>query len=821
MIDSLRQDVRYALRNLRSSPGFATVAVLSLALGIGANTAIFSLIDAVMLKFLPVSHPEELLQVTFGGTASNFTNPLWEALRDRQQAFSGAFAWGLARFNLNRRGEARYAPGVWASGEYFTALGVVPALGRTFTAAEDNRGCAATAVLGYDFWRKEYGGQRDVLGRAITLDSHPYVIIGVAAPGFFGLQVGSTSDVFVPLCSEPVIRGALSQLDKRSSWWLNVIGRPKAGLDPRRVTAALKTVAPGVFAATVPPDWRPEDKREYQRRTFETVPAGSGLSYVRVQYRQALFVLMGVVGVVLLIACANVANLLLARAALRQREIAIRIALGAERGRLIRQLLTESLLLSFAGAAFGALFANWGCRVLVGFLPSFGTRAFLDLAVDSRVLFFTIGVAMLTGLLFGIAPALRGTRVDPQAAMKRNARGVVGGHSRFNLGKALVMLQVALSMVLLAGAGLMLGTFRKLATIDAGFDRDRVLLIRTDLRDAHYPEERLPAAFEEMRQRLNALRGILSASFSDVTPISGSSANMPIQVEGFVAKSRGDSIAWTNRISASYFETLGTPLLAGRDFDRHDVAGAQLTAIVNEAMAKKFFGGANPVGRYFRTNLFKFGPPIEIVGLVKDAKYRNLREDALPTFYTPQLQEDHFYPSTTFELRSAGPVEPLIPAAKSALGSVNRAITLEFRSLAVQVAESLNREQLLATLSGFFGVLALLLATIGLYGVMSYNVARRGNEIGIRMALGAAQARVLRMVLTEVGVLIGIGLAIGIAAALASSRLVASLLYGVSPTDPRTFSIAAAFLAAVAVLAGYLPAHRASRLDPMTALRDE
>jgi putative ABC transport system permease protein len=821
MLDSLRQDVRYALRNLRSSPGFATVAILSLALGIGANTAIFSLIDAVMLKFLPVSHPEELLQVTFEGNESNFTNPIWEELRGRQQTFSGVFAWGLARFNLNRGGEARYAPGVWASGEFFHTLGVPPALGRTLTATDDKRGCAATAVLGYDFWQKEYGGQRSVLGRSILLDGHPFAIIGVAAPGFSGLQVGSAADVIVPICSEPVIRGILSQLDERSSWWLNVVGRPKAGLDARRVTAALKTIAPDVFAATVPPGWPPESKRGYQRRTFETVPAGSGVSYVRAQYRQALLVLMGMVGVVLLIACANVANLLLARAASRQREIAIRIAIGAERARLIRQLLTESLLLSFAGAALGALFAKWGCGVLLGFLPSFGTRAFLDLTVDARVLSFTIGVALLTGLLFGIAPALRGTRVDPQAAMKTNSRGVVGGHSRFNLGKALVLLQVALSMVLLAGAGLMLGTFRKLATADAGFEPERVLLIRTDLRNAHYPEDRLPAAFEEMRQRIKDLPGVLSASFSDITPISGNSSNNIIEVEGFVAKSRRDSIAWTNRVSPGFFETFGTPLLAGRDFDQHDVAGAPLVAIANEALAKKFFRGTNPVGRYFRTNLFKPGPPIEIVGLVKDAKYRNLREDALPTFYTPHPQEKRSFPGTTFELRTGGPVENLIPTVRSALAAVNRDVTLEFRTLAVQVAESLNRERLLATLSGFFGALALLLATVGLYGVISYNVARRGNEIGIRMALGAARARVLRMILTEVVVLIGIGLAIGVATALASARLIASLLYGVAPTDPLTFSLAAIILAAVAALAGFLPAHRASRLDPMTALRDE
>jgi predicted permease len=467
------QDLRYAVRALRTSPAFTAVAVLSLALGIGANTAIFSLIDAVMLKYLPVSHPEELVQVTMGQQGGMFTNPIWEQLRDRQDVFSGVLAYGTTRFNLTAGGESRYAQGNWASGDFFSTLGVRAVLGRTFTAADDRRGCAGIAVLTYDFWQREYGASAVVLDKTISLDGHPFQIAGVTGPGFSGVDVGRSSDVFVPLCSEATIRRENSALDRRSAWWLRVIGRPRPGLNPRQVTARLKTLAPDIFGATLPPQWLGENRQSYLRRTLDTRTAANGLSSLRTQYRLALLTLMVVAGVVLLIACANVANLLLARATVRRREIAIRLSLGSGRRRLIQQLLTESLLLSLAGAALGALFAQWCSRLLIGFLSSTGNQVFLDLAIDWRVLAFTAAVAVTTGMLFGLAPAWRSTRVQPHTAMKANARGVAEGHSRFNLGKALVMAQVALSLVLLAGAGLLLGTFRKLVTLDPGFQRDR------------------------------------------------------------------------------------------------------------------------------------------------------------------------------------------------------------------------------------------------------------------------------------------------------------------------------------------------------------
>ena len=490
MLDTLIQDLRYALRALRATPGFAAVAILSLALGIGTNTAIFSLIDSVMLKTLPVSHPEKLLQVTGSG---GYSNPVWEQIRDRQDVFSGIFAYSGRRLNLASRGEVRYVQGAFVSGQFFEALGVHTVLGRTLTPADDKRGCAGSAVLSYDFWRQAYGGRADVLDKTISLDAHSFPIVGVTQPGFFGVDVGTAADVMIPLCTELTIRGENSWLDERSARWLNIIARPKPGISQSQATARLKTLAPDVYKATLPSNMRIDRQAAYLATTLGTEPVASGRSSLRSQYRQALIVLMVVVGVVLLIACANVANLLLARGAARQREIAIRVALGCGRARLIRQLLTESLLLSFCGAALGVLFAQWSARLLIGFLSTTGRQVFLDLTVDGRMLAFTAAIAIFTGLLFGLAPAWRGTRVQPQSAMKTNSRGVIEG-SRFGLGKTLVMLQVALSLVLVVGAGLMLSTFWRLTSLDAGFDQAHVLLVGVDLRNANYPCGRFPAS---------------------------------------------------------------------------------------------------------------------------------------------------------------------------------------------------------------------------------------------------------------------------------------------------------------------------------------
>ncbi|HVO97233.1 MAG TPA: ABC transporter permease [Bryobacteraceae bacterium] len=822
----LWQDIRYALRALRGSPGFAAVAIVSLALGIGANTAIFSLIDEVALKSLPVRHPEDLFEVT-KGMEGGMTNPMWEQIRDHQDVFSNIFAYSGAGFNLAPGGEARYVSGDYVSGRFFETLGVGAALGRTIQATDDYRGCPAVAVVSHSFWETEFSLSPAVLGKTISLSRQPFVVIGVLPPGFTGIDIGRATQIYVPLCAETILEGGNSKLDARGYYWIGIIGRKKPGLAESQVRARLKVLAPAVYEATVDPKAKPDSQARYRARTLDVKPASKGLddNYLRRSYQKALQVLMAIVALVLLIACANVANLLLARGAARQRETAIRMALGAGRARLVRQLLTESLVLSLAGAALGVLFAAWGARLLVRMID---IKMFLELALDWRVLGFTTAVAILTGVLFGLAPAWRGTRAEPQAAMKANARGVIEG-GRFSLGKALVVVQAAVSTVLLAGAGLMLATFFKLETLDPGFARGGVLLVAANQVKASYGSdakgiaEKRMAQFQQFLEKLRAIPGVGSASVSAVVPVGWNAWMGDMNIEGYQPRSRDEDTVHFNLVSSGYFETTGTALVAGRDFTEHDTAGNQPVGIINQAMAKKFFPNTNPLGKHFwDDDDEKAGQRVEIVGIVKDAKYDSLRRDAPPTAYRAWGQTPSPFPGAIFEVRvTGGAPTSILGGVKQAAAEVDPAMTLEIHSYAGLVEESLTRERLLATLSAFFGGLALLLAVIGLYGVMSYNVSRRRNEIGIRMALGAEQARVLRMVMGEAALMIVIGLAIGLGATIGLTRFVASFLYGVKPNDPWTLGIAAVTLATVAVLAGFFPARRASRLDPMAALREE
>ncbi len=816
-LESLGADLRYALRALRASPGFALVAIVSLGLGVGANTAIFSLINAVVLRTLPVDHPEELMQITMGGDDRSgvFTNPIWEAIRDRQDAFSGVFGYAATQFNLTAGGEIRRANGNWISGDYFSTLGVRPALGRLLGRADDVRGCLPVAVLGYGFWQSEYGGSPAVAGKTISLDRKPHAIIGVADPSFFGVNVGESAQVYVPMCLRP-------GLDSRSNWFVRVVGRRKPGLTPQQVEARIAAIAPAVFEATVPQHWGVAEKADYLKNGLSVVAAANGLSPIRRQYQRALMVLMAVVVLVLCVACANVANLLLARAAVRGREMAIRLAIGAARRRLVRQLLTESVLLAGLGAIAGIAFARWGTSLLVGLLSRGQLPVFLELGLDGRVLVFTLGVAVLTGVLFGLAPAWRATRIDPQVALKANGRGVAEGHSRFTIGKALVVGQLALSLVLVIGAGLLLGTFRKLVTLDPGFERDGVLIVGVNLQNTGYGSDRYGSVHRDLLDRFRALPSVQTAAASVITPISGSAWNDYVRVDGFTRKSADDALVYFNQVTDGFFAAMGTPLLAGRDFDARDRLGGQPVAIVNETLAQKFFAGTSPLGKYYRLEQHdSLGAPIQIVGVVKDAKYRELREEPLPTAYVAMSQDSAQNPYANYVLRTAGSPSSLAPSVKAMVAEVNRSIALELTPLSQQVDASLARERLLATLSGFFGALALLLATIGLYGTLSYSVARRRSEIGVRIALGAGRERVMRLVLGEVVRMVIIGVALGAVAAFFSTKVMTSFLFGMSASDPATVIGSVTILTVVGLAAGAFPSWRAARVDPIAALREE
>ncbi len=823
-LESIIADLRYAARALRASPGFALVAILSLGLGIGANTAIFSLIDAVMLKSLPVSHPDELVQVTIDDN-NILTNPIWEQLRSRKDLFSSVFAFTAGRepaFDLANGGESRRVHGAWVSGGFFSGLGVRAAAGRLLRSEDDVRGCPAVAILSYGFWQSQFGGQAAAVGKILSLDNHPFEIIGVTAPGFFGVDVGHSPQIYAPLCAEAIVHGPDSMLDRRSTWFLNVAGRPRAGMPAEQFRARLAAESRAVFSATLPPNFGPDSQRKYMKGILRFKEVAKGLSDLRLRYREALLILLGVVGLVLLIACANVANLLLARATVRQREMAVRISIGAGRRRLVRQLLTESVLLSLAGAAVGIPFAYWGSRLLVGFFSTRTNPTWLDLSVDGRVLAFTIAVAMATGILFGLAPAWQATRIDPQAAMKEKGRGTPKGSSRFSLGKALVIGQVALSLVLVAVAGLLLGSFRRLATLDPGFCRDGVLLVAIELRGKPSPDGPRNVSYRETLDRLRALPGVRSASASMLTPVSGQGWNEELLVDGYVPKAPYDNLIWFNAVSDGFFSTLGTRVVLGRDFDGHEGAGSPLVAILNETAARKLFGRANPLGKHFRTQEGNHtDPPVEIIGVVADAKYQSLREETSETIYLPIDQHEALGPYYSLELRTDGPAAALIPAVRRQLDQGRPGTSYTLTLLSAQVDESLTRERLLATLSGFFGALALLLAGIGLYGTVAYSVARRRHEIAIRLTLGALRNRVVGMVLGEVGWIVGAGIALGLLLALATTRWVASFLFGLTPSDPLTLALAAAALAAVALVAAVLPAWRAARLDPVVSLREE
>ena len=643
-VEELGQDLRYAVRLLRLNPGFALAAILSLALGIGANTAIFQLLDAVLLRSLPVRNPQELAHITIPdrhGSGSfvtrypELTSAIWRSLRANQQGFSGVFAWGPTTFNLALGGEARYAQALWVSGEFFDVLGVEPYAGRLFTPSDDHAGCGAPGVvISHSFWQREFGGALDAVGKTITLEGHPFAVIGITPAGFYGVEMGRNFDVAVPLCAEQVVRGEYSQYDNPQGWWLTAMGRLKPGWTVTRASAQLRAVSAAVFKEALPAAYKTEEAKSFLSNRLDAIPAGRGISELRENYESPLWLLLGLAGMVLLIACANLANLLLARASAREKEFGVRLAVGATRGRLVKQLLVECLLLSGVGAVCGVLLARELGQFLVSFLSTQQDPAFVDLGGNWHLLAFTIVLAVLTCILFGLAPALRATSVSPGVVLKANGRGMTADRQRFGLRRALVVSQVALSLVLLVGALLFARSLRNLLVLDPGFRDTGILITNVDFTRLNILAERRVEFTRNLMEHLRAIPGLESISDAEIIPISGNAENRGVLTGGQTDAALGLSLV--NRVGPGFFRMMGTPLLEGREFDDHDAPGAPLVAIVNQAFAEKFFGGADPVGKTFRLGAGKGKPQpaYQIAGLVANTKYVDLRET---------IPADHIY----------------------------------------------------------------------------------------------------------------------------------------------------------------------------------
>jgi len=860
VIDTFVQDTRYGLRMLRGNPGFTAVAVLSLALGIGANTAIFSLVDAVMLKSLPVSAPEQLVILNWSAVkypkridclrsrnwkdrqtglwnSNVFSWLAFDEFRGQNQSLSDIFAFApLGKVNVSVNGQASLAGGLLVSGTYFSCLGVHMILGRPINEADDKPNAEPVAMISYRFWERAFGRDPSIVGKAVRLNGVPFTIVGVTPRQFFGVSAAGwvampAVDVSVPLMMQEQVE-RLSPMGKPGrgkswfaapdQWWLQIMGRLKPGISKREARADLdriyhQTLAEAGMSA----------ERQGDLPGIELRPGGKGLDFLRLQYSDRLSILMAIVGLVLLVACVNLAALLLAQAMARQKEITVRIALGASRSRLIRQLLTESLLLAVTGGTLGLLCASWGVRILLAAWSRGWNPIQLEIRPDARVLFFTTAVSLLTGLLFGLVPAVRATHVDLSPGLKENpaVRWATrrSGAARFGLGKSLIVCQVALSLLLLVGAGLFVRTLQNLKGVDLGFNPERVLLFGLDPTLSGYRDVRLSDLYAQVLNRLESIPGVLSASMSAQTLISDFDSSDKISIDGTTPQPGQRMNVAINHVGPRFFETMDIPLLLGRGLGMQDAASVPKVAVINETAARRYFGSGSPLGKTFRWQS-RSDWQIEVIGVVKDAKYARLKDEIPPTVYVPYLQ-NHFswgLGRMYFEVRTAADAVGTITAVRAAVREIDKDLPLiDVKAQVEQIDQSLSQERLFAKLSGFFGALALILACIGLYGIMAYSVTRRVNEIGIRMALGAQRNHVLWLVLRETILLVAVGIAGGIPAALATTRLISSMLFGLKPTDTATIIGATLLMAAVALFAGYLPARRASRVDPIVALRYE
>jgi predicted permease len=827
---NLWRDLKHAARVFRKNPAFTSIVVLTLGLGIGANTAIFSLMDQVLLRAVPVRDPGELVLLdgpgAFRGRTFNdqtFSYPMYKDFRDRTEVFSGVLARFPMAMTIVWNGESERAGGELVTGSYFEVLGVRPALGRVFNAADDRTpGAHPVAVLSHGFWARRFGSSPAVLNQTITVNGHPLTIVGVSANGFNGLQVGGNADVMVPMMMKGQMTPAWNDLDNRRSRWVNVFARLKPGITPEQAEVQMNVVYNQIKEQEIAEYANVTDsfRKRFLEKHLEVLPGGRGLSDLRSQFSNALVVLMWMVGVVLLIACANVANLLLARTTSRQKEISLRLALGASRATIVRQQLVESGVLAAAGAVVGVVLAMWTGSLLLASLPGSGSAGSLSALPDLRVLAFTLALAAVTALVFGIAPAIQATRHAAAAALKDEAGSVAGGGRQARLRRLLVVAQVAMSMLLLIGAGLFARSLYNLQAVDPGFQVDRLVAFSVDPSLSGYSIERRLQLFESMQRELSNVPGVRNVSMSEIGALSGSQWRTTVRVDGYQPKEGEDMNPSVDGVGPRYFSTMGIPLVAGREFNDTDTAGSPKVAIINEAMARYFFGDTNPIGRRFGQG---GGKPtdIEIIGVARDARSQTIREQAGRFFYLPYRQNEEVT-SLTFYVRAAGDPSAATAAIRQTVQRLDPNLPIyDMRTMEAQVAESLFVERMVSALSVAFGVLATLLAAIGLYGVMSYAVTRRTREIGIRMALGAEKAGVLWLVLKEVAILSAAGAAIGLGAAFYATRRIEAQLFGITPNDPLTLAGAIVLLLGVALAAGWLPARRATNIDPMLALRSE
>jgi predicted permease len=834
-MNTLARDLRYALRVLRRSPLFTAVAVLSLALGIGANTAIFTLVNQLILRLLPVREPERIVLLAgrgrhYGGNNGRnaLAYPMYQDLREHNQVFSGMMCRYSLPLVLGVSSHSEVASAELVSGNYFPLLGIRPAAGRLFTSADDQRaGQHPQLVLSYAYWKAQFNGDPAAIGKTVRITNYPFTIVGVAQAGFEGLEPGLPAKIFLPMTMASTVRPGFTNIYDRRQRWVNVYGRLKQGMTLDRTKAGLQPLFHQIINAEVTmPAFRnatPYDKTEFLRMWLDVMPGSQGNTNLRRQYEKPLWVLMALTGLVLLIACANLAGLLTARAMARQKEIAVRLAIGSSRAGIVRQLLAEGLLLSLAGGVAGIALAMLMVSSLLKFLPPNISGYSISASPDPGILGFACAISALTGLLFGLVPALQASRPEIAPTLKDQAGNIMGGGAQVAFRKILVTAQVTLSLLLLIGAGIFIRSLANLHSLDPGFRTENIVEFRVNPRSTGYDIERTRAFYTSLGQRVRAIPGVLSAGMAQMGVLTGNEWDSGITIAGYNSKAGEDMGPHFNSVTPGYFDALGIHVLNGRDFSAKDTVSSPRVAIVNASFAQRYFGTQSPVGHKFGLGTDPGTPTdIEIVGVVNDTRYEALREKIPREVFMCETQSKQGSFNLWIYARTTRAPEGIYPAIRSVMRDIDPGVPLMgMKTLNDQLDESLVTERMVATLSSVFGALATALAVLGLYGVMSYMVMRRAREIGIRMALGALRGSVVWMVMREVLVLAGAGIVAGIPAALVLAKLVANQLYGIEPQGPASIAAAVTLLAAVAALAGYIPARRAARYDPAHVLRYE